>query len=128
MSSENFDNVVEDSRQSVNKEINRLLIYIPSGALVFTMGFMKDIIPDWEIADCVGLLKTSWILYTATVLTTLISHFIYHWVLKSFQKDTKKGYKLVVMYGSAPDWVTYFALFLLIIGMIFSLWFLLINI
>ncbi|MBL1280685.1 MAG: hypothetical protein COA33_010445 [Fluviicola sp.] len=70
---EKRDIAIVKMRDYAEEQYDKLLVYLNSGALVLTVGFVKDIV---EITDETNttLLKISWICFTASLLVILISH------------------------------------------------------
>jgi hypothetical protein len=60
-------------REYAGKEFDRLIVYFASGGLVFTTGFVKNII-DIKACTNTTLLKLTWIFFTFSLITILISH------------------------------------------------------
>jgi hypothetical protein len=66
-----WNELIQNSRDYAAKRFETLLVYIASGGLIISIGFVNDII---SIAGKnLTLLKTSWILFASTIFLNLIS-------------------------------------------------------
>jgi len=72
-SQEEYLNEVSKIRQSSAESFDRLMVYLSSGALVLSIGFLKDIVDTNKIEDFT-LLLWSWGLFVASLLAVLLSH------------------------------------------------------
>lgn len=65
--------MLQEYRKYAGTEFDRLIVYISGGGLVFTAGFVKNII---DIKNCTNtaLLKATWILFTISLIVMLLSH------------------------------------------------------
>lgn len=75
-------------RQSADAAFNKLIVYLSSGALVLTIGFVKDLV-DLKTAELKILLIAAWIFFIISLLSILISYLT---TIKSmdFYLDEKK--------------------------------------
>jgi len=60
-------------REYSSEQFDKLLVYLSSGALVLTLGFVKDIVKISDETDK-SLLIASWSLYALSLLLILFSH------------------------------------------------------
>ena len=60
-------------RDYAEEQYDRLIVYLNSGALIITVGFVKDIVKITSDTET-NLLKTSWVFFTASLLFILVSH------------------------------------------------------
>jgi len=83
--------IFSKSQDSFEKQLS----FISSGALVLSVGFMKDIIPNAiSESKCKTLLGIGWILLIATLLLNLISHMVAaRYANKTISEIRKKKYK-----------------------------------
>jgi len=74
-SQENLDWLTQISkiREYSSEQFDKLLVYLSSGALVLTLGFVKDIVKISEETNK-SLLIASWSLYALSLLLILFSH------------------------------------------------------
>lgn len=70
---ENWTKTISNIRDYSEKQFDKLIVYINSGALLLTVGFVKDIVTITDETDT-SLLKISWIFFTASLLIILVSH------------------------------------------------------
>jgi len=73
MMSEERNKILEELRQHSEKEFDKLLVYLNSGALVISLAFVENIIP-FENASALICLKCSWILFGLSLTIVLLSH------------------------------------------------------
>ncbi|MDA3928151.1 MAG: hypothetical protein PF541_04290 [Prolixibacteraceae bacterium] len=64
---------IKSIREYSEREFDRLIVYLASGGLVFSSGFVTDIIKIEESTNTL-LLKLSWILFTVSLIVILTSH------------------------------------------------------
>lgn len=60
-------------RQSADAAFNKLIVYLSSGALALTIGFVKDLV-DLKAAECKVLLIAAWIFFIFSLLSILLSY------------------------------------------------------
>lgn len=72
-SQESWVVTIRKIRDYAEEQFDKLIVYLNSGALVLTVGFVKDIVKITDETDT-SLLKSSWILFTASLLIILVSH------------------------------------------------------
>ena len=65
-------NIKKDRGYSA-EQFDRLVVYLSGGALVLTVGFVKDIVKITGTTDTT-LLIVAWSLFTASLLVMLLSH------------------------------------------------------
>jgi len=123
MNKNDLDKTIENLRQYSIKEIDRLLVYLPSGALVFSMGFVKDII-DLHKASNICFLKIAWVCFTLSLLVILLSHFFSYYLMKFYQDE---DYKKVITLKKFPMCSNITSFILLFLGMAFFIIFIAIN-
>ena len=70
---ESWDDKIYEIRRSADEAFNKLIVYLSSGALVLTIGFVQNVI-DLPTAKFNELLIGSWILFTSSLLVILISY------------------------------------------------------
>jgi len=63
---------IRASRDYAAEQFDKLIVYISSGGLVLTIGFVKDIVKITDNTDT-SMLKSSWIAFTVALLLNLIS-------------------------------------------------------
>jgi len=65
----------EDHKKYSSDRFDILCISISTTALIFSIGFVKDIIKDFEHIN-VSVLKTAWLLLSLTIMFNFISQFV----------------------------------------------------
>lgn len=71
----NLEIHIENTNSNIKYALDRfdiLIISISSGGLVFSMGFVKDLLPKEQIIDLLYL-KISWILFGLSIIFNLLS-------------------------------------------------------
>ena len=63
---------VRANREYAAEQFDKLVVYIAGGALVLTIGFVKDIVKITSDTNT-SLLKISWICFALTLLVILVS-------------------------------------------------------
>jgi len=117
-----FDKIVEESRQYTGKEIDRLLIYLPSGALVLTIAF-GDMI-DLKDAGYKIFLLSTWIFFALSLVLKLFSHYSLFYMYNYFILKNKARVKYHQKVGK---YLSNGALFLFISGLASFIFYLFIN-
>lgn len=67
-----IDSLKKDEDYAVEK-FDTLIVSLSSGGLVFSVGFVKDVIKDFHKVDLLWL-KVCWIFFTLSLICSLISH------------------------------------------------------
>lgn len=82
-----WKNRIHDYRKEASSQFNKQLVYLNSGGLVLTIGFVKGIV-NLSTSKCNGLLVLTWLFFTLSLLLNLIS---YKSTMKSmdFELDNK---------------------------------------
>lgn len=60
-------------RHEASSQFNKQLVYLSSGGLILTLGFVKDLV-NISTANYKCLLLLTWIFFTLTLFLNLISH------------------------------------------------------
>jgi len=68
---QHLDSTKENTRYSSDR-FDILIISLSTSALVFSIGFIKDIVKDFSSLDT-SFLKTSWLLFVIALISNLIS-------------------------------------------------------
>lgn len=61
-------------RGESERQFDKQIIYLSGGALVFSIGFVKDIIGDKAEPDCKWMLVLSWICFAIALIVNLFSY------------------------------------------------------
>ncbi|MEP1779325.1 MAG: hypothetical protein ABJH72_17450 [Reichenbachiella sp.] len=115
---------VRANRDYAAEQFDKLVVYISSGALVLTIGFVKDIIDITSKTNTV-LLKLSWISFTLALLTILLSQ-ITSVKAMDYQLDYKES--KAKRWDKATDWLNWMSVGLLISGIILFIVFIWTNV
>lgn len=59
-----------------NEQFDKNILFISSGGLGISFAFIKDVIPDLNLASCKGLLLCSWYFFGFVILTSLVAQFV----------------------------------------------------
>jgi len=86
-----MEKVTEELRQYSIREIDRLLVLLASGSIVFSIGFVKDIVP-LNNAEYLFYLKLSWCSFSLSLITIILSHFSSRRLMDFFQKNSSKEF------------------------------------
>ncbi len=70
---DNWFDTIREIRSYSEEQFDKLIVYLNSGALVLTVGFVSNIVHISESTDT-GTLISSWVLFTLSLLVILISH------------------------------------------------------
>jgi hypothetical protein len=60
-------------RDYAEEQFDKLIVYLSSGGLILTIGFVKDVIPIEE-SSCKYLLLLTWVAFAVSLFTMLFSH------------------------------------------------------
>ena len=71
--SDEYINSIYKIREYAEEQYDKLIVYLSSGALVLTVGFVKKAVDLSKIND-LFLLYLSWICFSTSLTLTLISH------------------------------------------------------
>jgi len=107
-------NEIRKIRGYSSEQFDKLIVYLSSGALVLTMGFVKDIVKINENTDK-SLLVTSWILYASALILILISH---KTSIKAMDLELNNKEKFSDIFDIITDMFNWFSVICLLIGII----------
>lgn len=63
-----------DLRAEAERQFDKQVIYLSGGALVFSMGFVKDLVGANKLPDCNWMLILSWICFATSLVVNLFSY------------------------------------------------------
>jgi len=66
-------NRIHDYRKEASTQFNKQVVYLSSGGLILTIGFVKGIV-NLKTSQFNGLLLLTWLFFTLSLLLNLISH------------------------------------------------------
>ncbi|MCD6367341.1 MAG: hypothetical protein J7L46_07370 [Bacteroidales bacterium] len=112
---------IEEIRDYAEEQFDKLIVYLNSGALVLSIGFIKDIVKITKATD-LTILKTSWIFFTMSLLIILISH---KTAIKSMNLELKEREKESDSCDKCTKILNWISFGFLIIGITFFIIFIL---
>jgi len=65
--------ILYETRKYAGEQYDKLIVYLSSGALVLTVGFIENVVDLSKIND-LFLLYSSWICFSTSLIIILISH------------------------------------------------------
>jgi hypothetical protein len=116
-------NTILKIRDYSEEQFDRLIIYLSTGALVITIGFVKDILDLTKAIDKSFLIK-SWVCYILAILLMLLSHRVSVISMNYELKDQEKVSDRWDILTKILNWASFLSL---IIGIILFLLFLIKN-
>jgi len=109
----------------------RQLSYISAGSLALSVGFIKDVIKNIELADSKWLLSLGWVLLIATLLMNCISHIasanLHNKTIKDITNSTYKQ-TIVSQRYKKINLLNWSAVFTMVIGITAIVFFVIKNI
>ena len=109
---ESWFETIRKIRDYSEEQFDKLIVYLNSGALLITVGFVSNIV-DISQTTKTGLLIWSWVLFTVSLLSILISHRTAIIAMNFELKDKGKASRLCDIITQILNW---FSLFLFIGG------------
>lgn len=70
---DNWETTIREIRDYAQEQYDKLIVYLSSGGLVLSVGFVKDIV-DLDTAEHKWLLITSWGGFILSLILILLSH------------------------------------------------------
>jgi hypothetical protein len=129
------------------EQFDKLIITLASGGLVFTTGFVKDIV---KITVCTNtcLLKLTWFSFACSLVSILLGQIFSYYANKKIMKikqnelniletdceyddqtiDVKKANRIFMFYNQSIKFLNFLSVLALILGIIFFIIFININI
>lgn len=71
-----YEKVQYETLKYANEKFDKNVLFIASGALTLSMGFLKEIVPDPNHIVSKGVIVTAWSFFGATIFIALLSSFI----------------------------------------------------
>ena len=78
---------LDSERKASQQEYDKLLVYLASGGLILTVGFVKDVVP-LEKAAYLYLLKFTWASFSVSLFAALLSHMFSVWAIEAAQTNS----------------------------------------
>ncbi len=75
MNKDELEKILYEKRFDTEKDFNKLIVYISTGALVFSIGFTEKVLPLTQACHK-EFLKLSWIFFGVTLCLILTSYFL----------------------------------------------------
>lgn len=109
-----------DLRGEAERQFDRLIVYLSAGGLVFSVGFVKDIIGENSAPLYKWWLITVWISFSITLILNLVSYITSR---KSIDYELEGNIRLKDRYNSCTIWLNWLSVSTLLNGLIFLLLF-----
>ena len=122
-SDSDWKNRIYEIRQSADASFNKLIVYLSSGALALTIGFVQEVV-DLSTAICKIILIASWSLFTTSLLVILGSYLT---TVKSMDLDLNGERDKSDQLDKKTSFLNYSAIFTLVFGIILFIIFISIN-
>lgn len=124
MDEEKWFHTIRKVRDYSEEQYDKLIVYLNSGALVLTIGFTKDIVPDINSINT-SPLKISWAFFIISLLLILFSHRTSIMAMNAELIEDNKTSNKWDKHTTSLNWS---ALFALILGVIIFTIFISVNI
>lgn len=106
--------ILYETRKYAGEQYDKLIVYLSSGALVFTVGFIENVVDLSKIND-LFLLYSSWICFSTALIIILISH---RTSLLSIDLEIKGNKKTSDSWNAMTDILNWLSMIALVIGII----------
>lgn len=100
---------IREIRDYAQESYDKLIVFLSSGALVLTMGFVKNIVEITEKTNTI-FLKLSWVLFAISLIIILLSHKTTIKAMDYELKDQKKHSDRMDRFTNFLNWSSMFAL------------------
>jgi len=110
-------------RNYSEEQFDKLIIYLSSGGLVLTVGFVNDLI-EIDQSNCISLLITTWISFTLSLIINLFSH---RTSLRSTDLELKEEDSKSEFWDEVTNFLNWTGLIFFIIGVLSFIIYFLIN-
>ena len=114
---------IYEIRQSADASFNKLIVYLSSGALALTIGFVQEVV-NLSTAICKIILIGSWSLFTISLLVILGSYLT---TVKSMDLELDGERDKSNKLDKKTSFLNYSAIFTLVLGIILFIIFISIN-
>jgi hypothetical protein len=109
-----------EMRGEAERQFDRQIVYLSSGGLIFSVGFVKDIIGDNSEPVYKWLLIVVWISFAISLIINLISYLTSR---RSIDNELLGREKVSNKFNSCTVWLNWISLFALLNGLLFLLLF-----
>ena len=106
--------ILYETRKYAGKQYDKLIVYLSSGALVLTVGFIENVVDLSKIND-LFLLYSSWICFSTSLIIILISH---RTSLLSIDLEIKGKKKTSDRWNAVTDILNWLSMIALVIGIV----------
>ncbi len=106
--------ILYETRKYAGEQYDKLIVYLSSGALVLTVGFIGNVVDLSKIND-LFLLYSSWICFSTSLIIILISH---RTSLLSIDLQIKGKEKISDLWSTMTDILNWLSMIALVIGII----------
>lgn len=105
--------ILYETRKYAGEQYDKLIVYLSSGALVLTVGFIENVV-DLSRTNDLFLLYSSWICFSTSLIIILISH---RTSLLSIDLEIKEK-KTSDFWNTMTDILNWLSMIALVIGII----------
>ncbi len=106
--------ILYETRRYAGEQYDKLIVYLSSGALTLTVGFIEKIVDLSKVKDFT-LLYLSWVLFSASLILILISH---RTSLLSIDLEIKAKDKMSDVWNIVTDVLNWISMGALVVGII----------
>ncbi len=106
--------ILYETRKYAGEQYDKLIVYLSSGALVLTVGFIENVVDLSKIND-LFLLYSSWICFSTSLIVILISH---RTSLLSIDLQIKKKEETSDFWNGMTNILNWLSMIALVIGII----------
>ena len=106
--------ILYETRRYAGEQYDKLIVYLSSGALTLTVGFIEKIVDLSKVKD-LTLLYLSWVLFSASLILILISH---RTSLLSIDLEIKTKDKMSNVWNIVTDVLNWISMGALVVGII----------
>lgn len=110
-----YRKILYETRKYSGEQFDKLIVYLSSGALVLTVGFVENII-DLARATKLCLLYISWMCFCFSLLLILSSHLT---SMAAIDKDIRREDKASSRYNMATHILNWASIIILLLGIVF---------
>jgi len=123
----NFDDrtkLLLELRATAENQFDKQIVYLAGGGLVFSIGFVKDILGVNKVPDCKILLFGVWICFAVSLIVNLFSYLTSS-KASNYQLNSNK--KKSDTFDSLTKILNTTSIITLLLGIILLIWFSIIN-
>jgi len=120
----NYLEQIQKIRTYSSEQLDKQIVYLAGGGLVFTIGFIKNIV-DISKSTNLTLLFVAWILFVTTLVLNLVSH---KSSIKAMDLELQLEHKKSDSWDNATDWLNSISILSLVLAIILFIIFVSLNI